>query len=56
MIRHLCDGGMEKIRPREHRLSSIGKPYEAKQCDSRGEGPRTVSYSICPNFDSLRLG
>ena len=21
-----------------------------------GEGPRTVSYSICPNFDSLWLG
>ena len=35
------------------RMMPLQKPNDD---DNDGKGPRTVSYSICPNFDSLWLG
>ena len=32
---YLCEGWIEKSIPRDHRLSSLGKPHDAKGSDPR---------------------
>ena len=46
LIHYLCEGRIEKSVPRDHGLSSLGKPRDAKR---RSSGQIFLSYSHTHN-------
>ena len=55
IIRYSCEGGIEKSVPRDHRLSSLGKPRDANRWSSGQIFYHTFTLMIDTYTDVCKL-